>query len=302
MNKKIGVHKKVLLWTTAGVLCFLFVVACAGYMIGKKSPAIDTEPSSSILTQEKPDVKAEEKDNHEEVYAPPDYDFQLDEITVELEHLDRTYRIAVVNDLHIITDTHPGDVLEENLPKVLERYQTLSVTAEGVHAKDLWPQVVRFLNYNDFDGVIFAGDMIDYCSHSNMKALQEGFDELKYPEDRLLYIRSDHDYGGWYGGDVFTDADGFAEQAKLWDEDDGRGCMEFDGFKIVEINKSYQNVSDGRLEFLEDEISGGKPVLVVTHVPFYSMVDDTLEEISIATRNKIYYWNKEDSACLYLQL
>lgn len=260
-----------------------------------RSPSADKQMSGSVSVEES-DSAVEEEKSTQSFDSAPNYDFRTDEITVELENLDRTYRIAVVNDLHLITDTHPGDVLEENLTTVMDRYETLSVTPEGIHAKDLWPQVVDFLNYNNFDAVVFAGDMLDYCSHSNMEALRKGFDNLEYSKEQLLYIRSDHDYGGWYGGSTFTDADGFAEQAKLWDEDDGRGCIEFDAFKIVGINKSYQNVSEGRLEFLEKEITGDKPVFVVTHVPFYSMTDDTLAEVSMATRNKIYYWNAEDSA------
>lgn len=228
-------------------------------------------------------------------YEPPEYDFKVDEITVEIEGLTRGYDIAFVNDLHMITDTEPGDVLEENLPEVRERYETFSVTPEGVHAEELWPQIVKFLNFYNFDAVVFGGDMLDYCSHSNMRALKAGFDDLKYPKEQILYIRSDHDYGGWYGGSVFTDQDGFIEQAKLWDGDDSLACIEFDEFLIVGVNKSYQNLSDGRLGFLKNKLKEDKPVIVVTHVPFYSEEDPSLEQVSMAVRNRIYYWNKTDS-------
>ena len=234
-------------------------------------------------------------EEEEIVYDPPEYDFKTDEITVELDGLDREYTIAFVNDLHMITDKEAGDVLEENLPTVRERYENLSVTAEGIHGEELWPEIVKFLNYNDFDAVIFGGDMLDYCSHSNMEALKEGFEELKYPKERLLYLRSDHDYGGWYGGSVFTDDDGFAAQAGLWDGDEGEGCIDFGAFRIVGINKSYVNLSDGKLKFLMQEIEDGTPVILATHVPFYSETDSSLEELSMAVRNRIYYWNPENS-------
>lgn len=233
-------------------------------------------------------------------YEAPEYDFKLDEITVEITvsggDLEREYNIAFVNDLHLITDSKPGDVLEENLPRVRERYENLAVTPEGLHAEELWPEVIRFLNYHNFDAVIFGGDMLDYCSHSNMDALMEGFDNLKYPKDKMLYLRSDHDYGGWYGGVEFTDTDGFIAQTEIWDGDQDEEWIEFEEFLIVGVNKSYQNLSDDRLQFLMEKLKSGKPVIVATHVPFYSQEDESLEEKSMEVRNRIYYWNQEDSS------
>ncbi|MCM1326138.1 MAG: metallophosphoesterase [Bacteroidales bacterium] len=233
-------------------------------------------------------------------YAPPKYNFKLDEITVEISvsggTAEKEYDIAFVNDLHLITDSKPGDVLEEKLPTVRERHDNLSVTADGVHAEELWPEVIKFLNYHNFDAVIFGGDILDYCSHSNMAALTEGFDNLKYPKEKVLYLRSDHDYGGWYGGGIFTDMDGFMAQAELWDGDQSEGWIAFDDFLIVGINKSYQNLSDERLQFLMGKLNAEKPVIVATHVPFYSEVDESLAEKSMEVRNRIYYWNQEDSS------
>lgn len=230
------------------------------------------------------------------IYEPPEYSFKLDEITIEIEGLTRGYDIAFVNDLHMITDREAGDVLEENLPEVLERYDTLSVTPEGIHGEELWPEIIQFLNFYNFDAIIFGGDMLDYCSHSNMSALTEGFDGLKYPKEQIMYLRSDHDYGGWYGGNVFTDTDGFIAQSKLWDGDDGMACIEFDEFRIVGINKSYQNLPEERLDFLLKKLNGDKPVILATHVPFYSEEDESLEELSMEVRNRVYYWNRENSS------
>lgn len=254
-------------------------------------PAEETAAGETVWETVAESIPEEE----EIVYDPPEYDFKTDEITVELDGLDREYTIAFVNDLHMITDKEAGDVLEENLPVVRERYENLSVTPEGIHGEELWPEIVKYLNYHDFDAVIFGGDMLDYCSHSNMKALTQGFEDLKYPKECLLYLRSDHDYGGWYGGSVFTDSDGFAAQAGLWDGDTGEGCIDFEEFRIVGINKSYVNLSDDRLEFLMQQIESGKPVILATHVPFYSEMDTSLEQLSMAVRNRIYYWNPENS-------
>ena len=58
-----------------------------------------------------------------------------------------------------------GDVHIEYLDAIQRRYEELSVTQEGVHAEELWPEIIKYLNYMQFDGVIFGG-VSDSCSIS----------------------------------------------------------------------------------------------------------------------------------------
>ena len=37
--------------------------------------------------------------------------------------------------------------------------------------------------------MIFGGDLLDYCSPSNIEVLEQGFDQLKYDRDRVIYLR-----------------------------------------------------------------------------------------------------------------
>ena len=304
-NKKSNINVRKVLANSL----IIIITLSAGFFVGvagsslmqgmtKERVVEDEIVAESTVDNEQTEESTEATERVEEqqpLYLPSEYDFKVDEITIEIEGLSRGYDIAFINDLHLITDTEPGDVLEENLPTIEERYNTFS-TDDGFHSDELWPEIIKFLNYYDFDGVVFAGDMLDYCSHNNMAVLSEGFDALKYPKEKIMYIRSDHDYGGWYGGSVFTDEDGFALQSELWDGDEGENCIEFDEFLIAGVNKSYQNISDGRLSFLNEKMNAGKPVIMVTHVPFYSEEDSSLEELSMEKRNRIYYWNKENSS------
>lgn len=269
-----------------------------GVMVARCLRGVSEKDSQTEIVkkeQEKKDTGNTTENTAKETYPAAEYDFKLDEITIEIEGLTRGYDIAFVNDLHLITDKEAGDVAEENLQTVRERYQSFSVTEEGFSAEELWPQIVKFLNHYNFDAVVFGGDMLDYCSHANMELLTEGFDALRYSQDRVMYIRSDHDYGGWYGGNEFTDADGFILQSEFWDGDSGENCIEFEDFMLVGINKSYRNLSEKRLDFLNGKLESGKPVILVTHVPFYSEEDASLQQLSMDVRNRIYYWNKENS-------
>lgn len=294
-NRQIIVKRIICLVVLTSVIALSLVIA------GKIwSPNVieESEPSSTEQDEtprDEPEQSAPPEVKETIVYPAPDYNFKTDEIVVEIEGLEGEYTIAFVNDIHMITDHSSGDVTEDNLVIVNERYETLSVTEEGIHSEELWPEVIKYLNYNDFDAVIFGGDILDYCSNSNIMALQAGLSELKYPNDRIMYIRSDHDYGGWYGGIGFTDADGVLLQSFVLDADDMEKVIEFEEFMIVGINQSYRNLSQYARELIDLNLDVGKPVLLATHVPFYSNVDDSLEELSLAVRNRIYYWSDDST-------
>lgn len=228
------------------------------------------------------------------VYPEPEYNLTLEEIYVPLENISREYRIAWVSDLHLITDHEPGGISDGSLLKVIRRYNTLAVTPDGVHAEELWPDIVKCLNKGDYDAVIFGGDMMDYCSVSNMEALKKGYDDLRYDKDRILYIRADHDYGAWYVGDDFTQLDIYDLHEAL-DGDDPEGkYLDMGEFVVIGINNSTQNITEEDLSIVESQYekaaAENKPVIAVTHVPYGSLTDPSLETLSMEVRNKEYYW------------
>ena len=252
-----------------------------------------TEVSSS--TEE----ETEQESTEEEAYYPePKYQFQTEEIVVEVSGISREYTVAWVSDLHMVTDHEiSDDILAEDLDAVKIRYDFFQ-TADGVHGEDLLPEVIDFLNYGMFDGIIFGGDMLDYCSVSNMELLKSEFDRLnkKVP---VLYIRADHDYGFWYGGDGFTETDAENMHKEMDDGDDlTTKYLDFGELIILGVNRSTKDMFPEQYSILDEMFTNAasekKPVIVATHVPYASKIDDTNEvtlyDRSMEIRNKIYYW------------
>ena len=226
------------------------------------------------------------------VYPAPAYDFTEEHVYIEIPGIDQEYTIAWVSDLHMITDREAGDVSEGSLETVMTRYETLSISPDGFHGKELWPEIINYLNYNDFDAVIFGGDILDYCSTSNMEVLKAEYDRLKYPQESILYLRADHDYGTWYsdGSTGFNDYVAHDLHAELDGDDNTRKYLDFGDFIIAGVNSSIKAPGAEQMEVLTELYSRGVPVIAATHVPYYSQVDPTLEELSMLVRNKIYYW------------
>ncbi len=257
---------------------------------------VESTEESSIVCNETEEETQSSRESEVVVqdYPKPEYAFTTDEVTIAIKGLSREYTIAWVSDLHLVSDHKAGealgDVHAEYLDAIDRRYEGLAVTSDGVHAEDLWPEIVKYLNYNKFDGVIFGGDMMDYCSNSNVAMIKEGLDNLRIP---YIYIRADHDYGAYYGGVFFTETqarqlhqtiDGDAISYKFWDDGD---------FLVLGIDNSTKDMPDYYLDMVTDVYSRGKPVIMATHVPYDTKVDDTLKELSMQVRNTIYYWSDE---------
>lgn len=239
---------------------------------------------SEIFTQE--EISA--------LYPEPEYDFKEEEVTIVIEGLSKPYTIAWVSDLHLVSDHEAGDAIgdvhAEYLDAVNKRYEELAVTADGVHAEDLWSEIIKYLNYNDFDGVIFGGDIMDYCSNSNIAIIKEGLDNLNIP---YIYVRADHDYGTYYGGVFFSETDA-RELHKTIDGDEiANKYWDRNEFVVLGIDNSTKDMPEYYLNMVADVYTRNKPVIMVTHVPYESKVDNSLAELSMQVRNTIYYWSDE---------
>lgn len=255
-----------------------------------------SEEVSEEETESQP-IEEESSSEHEEVvYPTPEYPFVEENVTIELEDLEQSYKIAWVSDIHMINDLEPADdVMVEHVETLQTRYDTLFVTPDGVHSNELWLEIVKYLNYNEFDAVIFGGDLMDYCSKKNMDYFLKYFEELN-PDIPMMYIRADHDYGFGYGGEAFTEIDAWNKHIDEVPDKDSldKKILDFDSFVIIGVNKSTKNMESWYFEFLEQQYrqaqEDGKQVIIATHVPYESKTDDSLEELSYQVRNKVYYW------------
>ena len=285
------------------ILAMLVLVIIGGSIVHNRQEAVPEEPDTAqtdepVLGTDIEQESGSEVDTGEEletpeiVYQEPGYAFTTEEVTIPIEGVTREYTIAWVSDLHLVSDHEAGDALgdvhAEYLDAIERRYQELAVTQDGVHAEELWPEIIKYLNYTNYDGVIFGGDIMDYCSNSNVAVIKEGLDELHIP---YIYVRADHDYGTYYGGVFFTETearelhrtiDGDEIANKFWNRNE---------FIVLGIDNSTKDMPEYYLNMVADVYSRGLPVIMATHVPYESMVDTSLAEYSMQVRGKIYYWS-----------
>ncbi len=297
MKRQNNKGTNLLIIVLCALLAFITILFVTVLLLWKKEstthielkPEFETEEES---TEETEGTEESETEATEEIVEEPTYKFTEEHVEVRLSDLDREYRIAWVSDLHMITDlTAADDILEEDLEQLRDRYENFAVDENGVHAVEIWPEIVKYLNAGKFDAVIFGGDMLDYCSESNIKTLKEGMEKIKPP---VLYLRADHDYGYGYGGDAVTEETTHKLQATIDGDDLEKKYLDFGDFEVVGINSSTKNFDHEHTKAIIDLLENGKKAILATHVPFYSDIpeeEEKLEKLSMKVRNTIYYWS-----------
>ena len=213
---------------------------------------------------------------HYDIYVQTDSlqsEIETDEETISIPGLKKDYTLAILNDLHLIEPDE--DVAEASQATVRERYENLFKTSIGEKSTKLWTRIPKKINELNPDYVICAADMIDYASAANIKLLKSGFDEI---QQEIMYIRADHDYGRHYNSSLTPEYvqslhQSIDENKKVYSKDLGE-------IIILGIDNSTSQLPKEALNEIKETFSLGKPIILVTHVPFNSQINDNLEKES----------------------
>jgi len=215
-----------------------------------------------------------------------------DRVEVDLPGVSGEYEILFINDMHIIA--LDDSVVQESYGTAEERYYKMFRTETGMFSADNWMILSSALDAYRADGIIFGGDMIDFVSQNNVNILKKGFLNIDTP---YMYLRADHDFGTWYSGFMMDHGDALALQEQISEYKDVY-IMEYEEFYILGWNNSTSDMTEEGLRRAKEIWDDGKPIILATHVPLDSLIDNGLREESARIdphgRSKIWGWE-----CLY---
>lgn len=225
------------------------------------------------------------------------YSFREEKTTVKIPGISKTYKIAWISDMHIVANQkNLDDVVNGNAGMTAEEYinqrYSMFKTDDGkMHSEELWKEVVKYINEGNFDAVIFGGDMLDYYSEANIKALQTGLSNIKSNVPWVYIYGSTDDHDAWTG---LTGTDTNAAMGKVMSMDNtngGKDIIDLGEFKIIGLNNSANaNITAEAAETKSQIENAGKPVILATHVPFESKIQSLKTWSKGVHNDQIYYW------------
>lgn len=203
----------------------------------------------------------------------------VDQEKIAIKGVENTYKLLAINDLHDFA--LDNSVSDENIQTIYDRYNMLFRSTTGVHTLDLWNGLSAIIDSYGADEVIFIGDMIDYSSPINSDLLKRGLTNIKTP---YIYLRADHDLGMSYAIDPSYDV-ALQRTAEIAEYEDVI-IKDFGEFYLVGWNNSTSQLSNEGLQTMKEVFAEGKPIILATHVPLDSIVEDSLYETSKAVDPK----------------
>lgn len=215
------------------------------------------------------------------------------EIVIHVPEVSREYDYFLLNDMHIFIEN--SEINEDRTDLVRNRINEFSY--EGKTSAENFADWIGNLPEKNLDGVILNADIIDQRSVANLEFVTDKLHNLSIP---WMYLMSDHDYATEWT--TITD-EGSAEISKIVEAegyDRGIYYFEEEGFIILGINKSWMSISEETLSEIKNLWNKNKPIILVTHVPYDSVIADDLADLSREVKgDRVLLWGINEGDYYY---
>ncbi|MBR4673379.1 MAG: metallophosphoesterase [Victivallales bacterium] len=195
-------------------------------------------------------------------------------VEIEIEGLKKDYAFLWMADYHLIAEDL-SEMEEKNIDIAKKRIdKNFRNPNNGKTSLENWSLLPDCLNKTGADAILFGGDICDFGSLANIRALKEGMHKLTIP---YMYVRADHDVAPWWLAAKKTEA--VKELEKSIDGYEPVLVLEFDDLMVVGFNVSTSNMSKEGLARFKEAYAKRKPIILVTHVPIDPLVEPRVGEI-----------------------
>jgi len=202
--------------------------------------------------------------------------FKQEEVNIHIDGIEGSYKLVFVNDMHI--QVNNDEISVDSKDYIEARIGTFS--ADGTSTLEKWKEVPDMINSINPDFVAFGGDMVDFCSDANIKALSDGLENIKAP---YIYVRSDHDTEPYWLAN--QDKEECTDRQNLVAENSDVLVYDLGELIILGVNNSNKEMSEETYTQIKRVMEIGKPVIIVTHVPVEPSEGDELKTFSETNRD-----------------
>lgn len=186
-----------------------------------------------------------------------------------------------------ISDAHIAYAYEDdtNKEKDLAAYRSKEWNQADIAPIDAFDSFIRLANEKKPDAVLFAGDMIDYYSESNVRFLAECLARLEVDH---VYVWGNHG-NGTYGLAIPDMSIMKAGIAPLMGGNTEFLVKDYGEFLLVALNNGNLDVSDECKRGFERAVADGRPIILLMHVPvgtdeFSRVAWSTLDDDELSTQ------------------
>ena len=196
----------------------------------------------------------------------------INEHVIKVNGLKREYHFMQITDLHMIL--LDDDASPEKKSVYLNREKILFVRNGSKPEEKLSEMMDYCVKHNLFP--IFSGDIFDFPSRNNFAFFDNELNKIK----DYFFVMGNHEwtymdkYNGLIEEDDYRSKETFDKYYHLFDKYVKDGSLEtekreFDDLIIFGFDGHDGDINEKQVEYFEELIKLNKPILVVSHIPFY---------------------------------
>ena len=193
---------------------------------------------------------------------------------VKIKGLNHDYTFFHITDLHMceLTSHETDEMPVERRANIQERRNFFTHAWEGAAA--LWKDYMTRAQAEGTDLLLLTGDIIDFPSDANVKALKNGIKNSGIP---TLYVVGNHDWS--FADDYHTPHAAEVHHPKFAEicyGDSNISWVEYEDLIVCAVDDSRDRVLKETVDQFFSLYERGKPIILMMHVPLYveSMEED----------------------------
>lgn len=223
------------------------------------------------------------------------YGLNAEEVSIKMDNITREYKIAWISDLHMMQPDEK-DINEKWYADHSTTFKQRNNSFNNSYS--ILPKIIKCLNKNDFDAIVFGGDIMDNYSEDNFNYLKEQINKLT--NKNVMFLVADHDYltemttnSGTNKNASSLGVSGEIKQITIGENGD----------KITLVGQNYSNekISDSAVNTINNYLNKSENSLFFTHVPIESktQASDMQSWSRSVHNNEVYYWSSAATSSGY---
>lgn len=252
-----------------------------------KSVEIDTNEYDIITDNKEVNTKPNNSSITSKNINTSNYGLNAEEVSIKIDNIKNEYKIAWISDLHMMQPNEPN-INNEWYTKHSMTFEQRNNTFNNSY--NILPRIIECLNGNDFDAIVFGGDIMDNYSEANLNYLKEQINKIT--NKNIMFLVADHDYltemttnSGVNKAASSLGVSGDIKQINIGKDGDS--------INLVGQNYSNERISDNNINTIGNYLNNASNSLFFTHVPVESKTQSSQMQAWSRNvhNNQVYYWS-----------
>lgn len=194
-------------------------------------------------------------------------------INYHVPHLDQALSILHVTDTHLWRDDERGQPYRQYSQRMAGAYNETKhfLTGETTNPEQAFEATLAVAKEANVDVITLTGDLFSFPSEAAIEWALERLEALDIP---YFYSSGNHD---WHYEGMEGSLHQLREtwiQKRLLPLYKGRNPLMYDeeakGINVVNIDNSYYEILPEQLEFYEEQVRKGLPMVLMMHIPLFA--------------------------------